>query len=127
MEGKYPALISVMMIGVILMGLFLAQTPMVDGLLACCQNAHAKRCLIHCRTNTRASRGMCTEACSCVYKNEYGGVKEEDTNDFCKLGCASSVCSHIIALHKSAEGIEEAVKEAVERCNSACYQLCDKK
>ncbi|MCL7029978.1 hypothetical protein MKW94_030440 [Papaver nudicaule] len=40
------------------------------------------------------------------------------------------MCSNIIALYKSAGGVselEESAEELMERCDNACFQLCNKK
>uniref|UniRef100_A0A0E0AA86 Acidic protein n=1 Tax=Oryza glumipatula TaxID=40148 RepID=A0A0E0AA86_9ORYZ len=46
---------------------------------------------------------------------------ESEVVDFCKLGCASSVCSTMSTL----SGNEEA-NYAVDRCNDACHRFCTK-
>ncbi|KAI3880509.1 hypothetical protein MKW92_004119 [Papaver armeniacum] len=133
MEGKSPAL-SAVVIGVLLIGLFLART-FVEADTPCCTGYNQQKCFHRCREES--DRDYCTNWCgchSCVlrYPNiKVGGEeKKEQTlptaNDYCKLGCASSVCSNIIALYESA-GHTSELKEAAKRCNNACFQFCNKK
>ncbi|KAI3919630.1 hypothetical protein MKW92_035098 [Papaver armeniacum] len=147
MEGKSPAL-SAMMVGVLLMGLFLAQTPVEAK--SCCKNTVARNCYNACRlTGTRI---LCAPVCNCKIISgtqcpsdypklnslfntetvEEANTKEAyATSEFCKLGCTSSVCSNIMALHKSTASLvselEESVKEAAKSCDNACFQFCNKK
>ncbi|KAF5186943.1 Thionin-2.2 [Thalictrum thalictroides] len=46
-------------------------------------------------------------------------------NEYCKLGCASSVCEAISTLQISDAG-EEVVNGAVEQCTEACSAFCTK-
>ncbi|KAI3913500.1 hypothetical protein MKW98_003979 [Papaver atlanticum] len=183
MEGKSPAL-SAVMIGVLLIGLFLAHT-FVEADTPCCTTYNQQKCFHRCREeggskdycsnwcgchscvlsqtpveapkiccmndtrrnryevclNTGASVASCAGVSGCLiiygsfcppnYPHKVGDEeKKEQTlqtaNDFCKLGCASSVCSNIIALYESADSTNK-LKEAVERCNNACFQFCNKK
>ncbi|KAI3911594.1 hypothetical protein MKW92_042869 [Papaver armeniacum] len=148
MEGKSPAL-SAVMVGVLLMGLFLAQTPVEAK--SCCKNTAARNCYNTCRL-TGAPRPLCAQGCNCkiisgtkcpkdyprlnsllnTETDEETNTKEAyATSDFCKLGCTSSVCSNIMALHKSTAGLvselEESVKKAAKSCDDACFQFCNKK
>ncbi|KAI3927690.1 hypothetical protein MKW92_000504 [Papaver armeniacum] len=148
MEGKSPAL-SAVMVGVLLMGLFLAQTPVEAK--SCCKNTAARNCYNACRL-PGTPRPVCAAGCNCkiisgtkcpkdypklnsllnTETDEETDTKEAyATSDFCKLGCTSSVCSNIMALHKSTAGLvseqEESVKEASESCNNACFEFCNKK
>ncbi|KAI3888435.1 hypothetical protein MKW92_009557 [Papaver armeniacum] len=147
MEGKSPAL-SAVMIGVLLMGLFLAQTPVEAK--SCCKNTAARNCYNACRL-TGAPRPVCAAGCNCKIVPELRCPKDYPTlnslfntetveeantkeayatSEFCKLGCTSSVCSNIMALHKSTAGLvselEESVKEAAKSCDDACFQFCNK-
>ncbi|KAI3861249.1 hypothetical protein MKW92_005159 [Papaver armeniacum] len=148
MEAKSPAL-SAVMIGVLLMGLFLAQTPVEAK--SCCKNTAARNCYNVCRL-PGTPRPVCAATCDCkiisggkcprdypklnsllnTETDEETDTKEAyATSDFCKLGCASSVCSNIMDLHKSTAGLvselEESVKEAAKSCDNACFQFCNKK
>ncbi|KAI3880555.1 hypothetical protein MKX03_008820 [Papaver bracteatum] len=148
MEGKSPAL-SVVVIGVLLMGLVFSHTPVEAK--SCCQNTLARNCYNVCRF-AGGSREACAKACNCkiitetdcpsdypklnslqnTETDEETDTKEAyATSDFCKLGCASFVCSNIMAFHKSTAGLvselEESAKEAAKSCNDACFQFCNKK
>ncbi|KAF5175502.1 hypothetical protein FRX31_034911, partial [Thalictrum thalictroides] len=46
-------------------------------------------------------------------------------NDYCKLGCASSVCNSISTVQNS-DASEEAANKALELCNNACSDFCTK-
>ncbi|KAI3962255.1 hypothetical protein MKW92_015853, partial [Papaver armeniacum] len=61
MEAKSPAL-SAVMVGVLLMGLFLAQTPVEAK--SCCKNTAARNCYNTCRL-TGAPRPVCAAGCNC--------------------------------------------------------------
>nr|BAD62262.1 thionin Osthi1-like [Oryza sativa Japonica Group] len=50
-----------------------------------------------------------------------GGREESEVVDFCKLGCASSVCSTMSTLFAN-----EEANHAVDRCNEACRRFCTK-
>ncbi|XP_020866166.1 thionin-2.2-like [Arabidopsis lyrata subsp. lyrata] len=45
-------------------------------------------------------------------------------NEYCNLGCASSMCGALTTLQNS--GASEIVNEAVEKCTKACSTLCTK-
>ncbi|KAF5194680.1 hypothetical protein FRX31_015733, partial [Thalictrum thalictroides] len=45
-------------------------------------------------------------------------------NEYCKLGCASSVCNVAIKTLKNSS--EQVVKEAMQRCKNACSKFCTK-
>ncbi|KAI3857885.1 hypothetical protein MKX03_004987 [Papaver bracteatum] len=144
MEGKSPAPSAMMMSLLLTAGLlFIAHTP-AEAKFSDCTTDLKKACYVTCKNTINIG---CDTACFCngLSGSEYplnyrkignflntagdeAGTTEEAhaTNEFCKLGCASSVCSKfVIALHKSAGG--ESVKEAAELCYNACLQLCDKK
>ncbi|KAI3880510.1 hypothetical protein MKW92_004120 [Papaver armeniacum] len=157
MEGISPAL-SAVMIGVLLIGLFLAQTS-VEAAKPCCNTYNGQTPVeapkICCMNNTRRNRykdclntgasvASCAGVSGCLiisgsfcppnypYPDKEVGEEEKQeqtlptANDYCKLGCASSVCSNITALYESADTTSE-LKEAAERCNNACIQFCNKK
>ncbi|KAI3900818.1 hypothetical protein MKW92_040240 [Papaver armeniacum] len=134
MEAKSSAL-SAVIIGALLMGLFLGMTPVEAK--SCCRDTTARNCYNVCRV-PGTPREVCAKLCDCIIisgnkcPSNYPSIRnflnmaniEETytTTEFCKLGCASSVCGNIIALQKSA-----VVKEAVEHCNNGCFHLCNKK
>ncbi|RZC86266.1 hypothetical protein C5167_007448 [Papaver somniferum] len=60
MEGKIPAL-STVMIGVLLVGFFLAQSP-VEADTSCCKDATARNCFLRCRLVPTG----CAVRCTCI-------------------------------------------------------------
>ncbi|KAI3869458.1 hypothetical protein MKX03_031714 [Papaver bracteatum] len=151
MEGKSPA-ISVVMMGVLLMGLVFSHTPVeAKTTKSCCKSTAARECYNACHS-AGAPRYVCPYICKCLiisgtkcppayrYLNfvpntEIGGETNIEeaytTSDFCKLGCVSSVCSNIMALQESTAGLvselQESVKVVAENCNNACLDFCNKK
>ncbi|KAF5207011.1 hypothetical protein FRX31_003402 [Thalictrum thalictroides] len=47
-------------------------------------------------------------------------------DDYCKLGCASSVCNTISTLRNFEDADEEVANKALELCNNACSDFCTK-
>ncbi|MCL7034651.1 hypothetical protein MKW94_013334 [Papaver nudicaule] len=108
MEGKFPSL-SVVMIAVLLTGLFLEQTPVEADIVCCNSDNESAQYYTYCRLEYDQRR--CAAENGCQIQECKQGVYA--TNDFCKLGCISSVCSRTSELG-------ESVKEAAERCNNVC-------
>ncbi|KAI3879037.1 hypothetical protein MKX03_019394 [Papaver bracteatum] len=132
MEGKSPAALSAMIIGVLLMVLSTAQNTPVEAkpIHWNCETPVARLCFSHCiKFSGDVSCGL---DCHCIptqlTSDEPNIEKMTDgASDFCKLGCVSYMCSKIIALHKSAGRVSELTEEAAERCNNTCIQFCNKK
>ncbi|KAI3938856.1 hypothetical protein MKW92_012479 [Papaver armeniacum] len=123
MEGKSPATLSAVVIGVLLMGLFITQTPVEA------ENCSKNACYITCMRATLGAVAVCASGCGCnpsAASVETNIGQTYATNDFCKLGCVSSMCNKIIDFHTSA-GHAKELKEEAERCNNACFQFCNKK
>ncbi|KAI3967672.1 hypothetical protein MKX01_039582 [Papaver californicum] len=101
----------------ILTGIFLAQSFVeADN---CCKDYNAEKCFLGCLDEDN-SRDFCANWC---------GEKEQTlqtANHLCKLGCASSVCSNIIALYESTQ-LKKTLNQVVERCNDACFKVCNMK
>ncbi|KAI3873668.1 hypothetical protein MKX03_021053 [Papaver bracteatum] len=94
MEGKTPAL-STVMIGVLLVGFFLAQSH-VEADTSCCKDATARTCFRMCRLITTA----CARKCNCIL---ISGTKcPEDYPNYPNIGKFLNT---------------KAGKEATERCN----------
>ncbi|KAI3890344.1 hypothetical protein MKW92_038582 [Papaver armeniacum] len=110
MEGKSPATLSAVVIGVLLTGLFIAQTPVEAADLL-------YKFLLYYVHACYTQRG------SCLCNVETNIEQTYATNDFCKLGCVSSMCNKMIDFHTSAVNI----KKEAERCNNACFKFCNKK
>ncbi|MCL7027375.1 hypothetical protein MKW94_020551 [Papaver nudicaule] len=106
MEGKTPT-VSVVMMGAILIGLFLTSTSVEAQ--SCCKDTTARNCYNVCR-RLGGSRPVCSASCNCKIisgQTETTMKGASSTSNFCKLGCATSVCSNIIDLENSRGGHEE--------------------
>ncbi|KAI3832149.1 hypothetical protein MKX03_016688 [Papaver bracteatum] len=128
-------------IGVLILGLFIAQASVEAR--SCCDSKAGRNCYQACVTRTGATK-LCARSCGCrftrenrcpsshpwanISNSEDSGKKKiyselswtkKKINEYCKLGCAFSVCKNINTPHDSDEA-------AVERCNDACFQLCNK-
>ncbi|KAI3832150.1 hypothetical protein MKX03_016689 [Papaver bracteatum] len=131
-------------IGVLILGLFIAQVSVEAR--SCCNSKDGRNCYQACVTRTGATK-LCARSCGCRFTRENrcpsshpwanisnsqdsdgigyefeeqsNVVDENKINEYCKLGCAFSVCKNINTPHDSDEA-------AVERCNDACFQLCNK-
>lgn len=126
MEGK------IVVITVLLLNLVVGQLQ-VEAKSRCPSTA-IRNAYSVCRL-TRASKAICASICGCkivdgpTCPNGYthdilqktGG---EAANEYCKLGCASSVCSAIATLQNFDQG--ELVNGAVEKCVVTCSALYTK-
>ncbi|XP_013626960.1 probable thionin-2.4 isoform X2 [Brassica napus] len=78
------------------------------------------------------SRSSCLRASGCLeisgnvcpsgYPNDILENSGDHANEYCKLGCTSSVCGAMTSLHNSGE----IVNEAFEQCANACATFCNK-
>ncbi|XP_010454551.1 PREDICTED: thionin isoform X2 [Camelina sativa] len=121
MEGK------TLILSVFVMSLFMAQIQVEAK--SCCPNTTARNCYNVCRL-TGASRETCAKLCGC--KIVEGpcppgprGILENSVSEYCKLGCASSVCGTLTTLENS--DASEIVNGAVVPCTEACSELCTKR
>ncbi|XP_062083178.1 thionin-like [Humulus lupulus] len=62
--------------------------------------------------------------CPTGYENDILKNTGDAANEYCKLGCASSVCGAITTLQDFGAG--KVVNGAVEKCIMACSALCTK-
>ncbi len=100
---------------------------------SCCRNTLGRNCYNACRL-PNTPRPVCANLCDCIiitgsrcppshprgmFENSVASV-----NDYCNLGCTSSVCNTIISGLNTSAG-EGEVKEAVEHCKHACSELCN--
>ncbi|XP_026443122.1 alpha-hordothionin-like isoform X2 [Papaver somniferum] len=131
-------------IGVLILGLFIAQASVEAR--SCCDSKAGRNCYQACVRRTGATK-LCARSCGCRFTRENrcpsshpwantsnfqnsdnGDEFEEQSNvtnenkinEYCKLGCAFSVCKNINTPQDS------ELDEAVERCNDACFDLCNK-
>ncbi|XP_010426909.1 PREDICTED: probable thionin-2.4 [Camelina sativa] len=125
MEGK------TLVLSVLVMSLFMAQIQ-VDA-KSCCPSTTARNIYNTCRF-AGGSRPVCASASGCKIINSgkcpngYTHDILENTgdavNEYCKLGCVSSVCGALTTLQNS--DASEIVNVAVEKCANACLTVCTK-
>ncbi|EAZ01136.1 hypothetical protein OsI_23167 [Oryza sativa Indica Group] len=126
MEGV-KSLIMCMLV----LGLVLQQEKIQVEAKSCCPSTTARNVYNSCRF-AGGSRDTCAKLSGCkivdgnckppyVHHTLHPEAEESEVVDFCKLGCASSVCSTMSTLF----GNEEA-NDAVDRCNEACRRFCTK-
>ncbi|XP_018474676.1 thionin-like [Raphanus sativus] len=104
----------------------------------CCPTKEAKLAFYQCYLS--GMRVTCAKKCGCIIAGEtcppgypygtpgypYGtfGNSGDIVNEYCKLGCASSVCGALTTLQDS--DASEIVNGAVEQCTNACANFCTK-
>ncbi|XP_010450922.1 PREDICTED: probable thionin-2.4 [Camelina sativa] len=124
MEGKTLILI------VLVMTLFMAQIQ-VDA-KSCCPSKIARLAYNYCRLEG-GNRKSCASLSRCKIVNgecPNGYTKDilENTgdvvNEYCNVGCVSSICGALTTLHNSDSS--EIVNGAVEKCVMACSTICTK-
>ncbi|CAH2048046.1 unnamed protein product [Thlaspi arvense] len=125
MEGR--AVILSVVIMTLLMGQIQAEPTL------CCPNLSARTAYITCRMGG-ASDATCLTRTGCIgvsgdtcppgYPDDILKNPGDAVNEYCKLGCAFSVCGAMTALKNSdANGIWNG---AAEQCTNACSTLCNK-
>ncbi|XP_010440789.1 PREDICTED: probable thionin-2.4 [Camelina sativa] len=124
MDGK------TLILSVLVMTLFMAQIQVEAK--SCCPSSTARNIYNSCRL-VGGSRERCASLSGCKIVNgkcPNGYTKDilENTddvvNEYCKIGCASSVCSALTTLQNS--DASEIVNGAVEKCVMACSTVCTK-
>ena len=134
MKGKGVRIpLSTVIMGVLILGLVVAQTQVEAK--SCCPSTSARNCYNVCRL-TGASRERCASLCGCKivsgtcppgYLHSISTLESSGAiNDYCKLGCASSVCNTIGTHDDNSDVGEEVVNETVEHCHKACSEFCNK-
>ncbi|CAN6818809.1 hypothetical protein Bca4012_003960 [Brassica carinata] len=98
----------------------------------CCPSQQSRNAYTACRITF--SRSICLPASGCLeisgivcpsgYPNDILENSGDHANEYCKLGCTSSVCGAMTSLHNSGAG--EIVNEAFEQCANACATFCNK-
>ncbi|XP_062083697.1 probable thionin-2.4 [Humulus lupulus] len=126
MEGK-----TVIMLALFL-SLVLGQIQ-VEARKSCCPNNSARTTFNVCRFGG-ASQSICASLSGCQlisgstcpsgFTHDILENTGDAANEYCKLGCASSVCGAITTLQNFDAG--EVVNAAVEKCTMACSALCTK-
>ncbi|KAI3961034.1 hypothetical protein MKW92_017179 [Papaver armeniacum] len=135
-------------IGVLILGLFIAQASVEAR--SCCDSKAGRNCYQACVSRTGATK-LCARSCDCrftkdnrcppshpwaeisnsqdsvdigvEFEQQSNAVVENKINEYCKLGCAFSVCKNINTAHDS---VVSKLDEVVERCKDACFELCNK-
>ncbi|KAF4379022.1 hypothetical protein F8388_022109 [Cannabis sativa] len=101
---------------------------------SCCPSTTARNIYNTCRFGG-GSRETCASISGCriITGNTCPGGWTNDNlentgdhavNEYCKLGCTSSVCGAITTLQNS--DASEVVNRAVEKCTKACSVFCSK-
>ncbi|KAM7480427.1 hypothetical protein LguiA_028640 [Lonicera macranthoides] len=87
------------------------------------------KCFVFCMIEPSQTLCSCSTTClkSCIFPADshpfqlhHNDVGADNFNDFCKLGCASSLCSNISTKHNP-NG------EKMENCVGSCSKRCTKK
>ncbi|KAL8510854.1 hypothetical protein ACS0TY_017603 [Phlomoides rotata] len=122
MEGK------IVIMSALLVSLVLGQMQVEAK--SCCPTTSARNIYNSCRF-TGASRPVCASLSGCIIvtgptcPNGWDrDILENTVNEYCKLGCVSSVCGAITTLQNS--DASEVVNGAVEKCTNACSAFCTK-
>ncbi|XP_057776168.1 probable thionin-2.4 [Salvia miltiorrhiza] len=88
---------------------------------SCCSTTNARNIYNTCRL-IEGSELACAKLSGCKLTDDRNACPTVD--EYCKLGCASSVCAAITTLQNS--DASEVVNGAVEKCNQACSAFCTK-
>ncbi|XP_010511019.1 PREDICTED: thionin-like [Camelina sativa] len=126
MEGK------TLILSVLVMSLVMAQIQVEAK--SCCSSTTARNCYNVCRLPGTA-RETCAKLCGCKiikgkkcttppYIHAILENSGDAVNEYCKLGCASSVCGTLTTLQNS--DASEIVSGAVVQCTEACSEFCTK-
>nr|ABA87107.1 thionin [Salvia miltiorrhiza] len=114
--------------GALLVSLVLGQIQ-VEAKKSCCPSTTARNIYNTCRLRLPASSCADLSGCKVIdggtcptgWTND---ILENTVDEFCKLGCASSVCAAITTLQNS--DASEVVNGAAEKCSQACSAFCTK-
>jgi len=133
MEGKgLKTPFGTVIMGILILSLLVAQT-LVEA-KSCCPSTSARNIYNACRFGggsrpTCASLSGCRiidgTTCPSGWDKSILEKSGDVINEYCKLGCASSLCDIITTLQKADVGVE-VVNEAVKKCNNACSEFCTK-
>ncbi|XP_010426003.1 PREDICTED: thionin-2.2-like [Camelina sativa] len=129
MEGKFAA----MLMTVLMMSLLMVQIQVEAKI--CCPSQNARTAYTICDYTPKIPQFACLLSTGCKKVNDDGRCPSgsiysrlensgDAVNEYCKLGCASSVCSAMTTLRNS-DGTE-IVAGAVENCTKACSIFCTK-
>ncbi|XP_010464816.1 PREDICTED: probable thionin-2.4 [Camelina sativa] len=124
MEGKD------LIVCVLVMNLFMAHIQ-VDA-KSCCPSSTGRNIYNTCRL-AGASRAVCASLSSCKivtgscpngYTYDILENEGDVVNEYCKVGCVSSVCGAVTTLQNS--DASKIVNGAVEKCVNLCSTVCTK-
>ncbi|KAI3962235.1 hypothetical protein MKX01_030785 [Papaver californicum] len=123
--------LSTVVMGVLILGLFLAQASVEAKSCSCVRRTGATQlCARDCGCLfTRQNRCPSSHPCKTLSlevgddESEQSNVDENKINEYCKLGCAFSVCENKTTPQES---VVLELDGAVERCNDACFELSNK-
>ncbi|XP_010462617.1 PREDICTED: thionin [Camelina sativa] len=129
MEGK------TVILSVLIMSLVIAQIQVEAK--SCCPTTTARNIYNSCRfLGTSQSTCANISGCKIVGGSTCPNGYTRDTlqnsgdavsvNEYCKLGCASSVCGAMNTLQSSVNDASEIVNGAVAQCAKACSNFCTK-
>ncbi|KAL0716997.1 hypothetical protein Bca4012_066319 [Brassica carinata] len=123
MEGK-SVILSVLIMSLVMMQLQVEAR-------VCCPSQSSRNVFIVCCI--QFPRSACLSVSGCIqvsgnvcpsgYSNDILENSGNNVNEYCKLGCTSSVCGAMTNLHNS--GSNKVVKEAFEQCANACSTFCN--
>ncbi|KAF8722140.1 hypothetical protein HU200_022782 [Digitaria exilis] len=113
---------------VLVLGLVLGHQIQVEA-KSCCPSMYARNVYNACRVRGNP-QSVCAKMSGCkivqgkcddpYYNSLHSDSDEANALEFCKLGCAASVCDYIKAL-----GSEEA-SDVLGRCDQPCHRFCTK-
>ncbi|KAI3961032.1 hypothetical protein MKW92_017177 [Papaver armeniacum] len=134
--------LGTVIMSVLILGLFLAQASVEAK--SCCDSKAGRNCYVACVRRTGA-RKLCARDCGCLFtrqnrcpsshpwarisdfqnsaevadetEEQINVADENKINEYCKLGCAFSMCENVTSTQES--------DEAVSRCNEACFKWCN--
>ncbi|KAG2332832.1 hypothetical protein Bca52824_004012 [Brassica carinata] len=124
MEGK------TVILSVLIMSLVMAQNQVEAK--SCCPSTAARWAYYLC-TNSWPLTPLCISHTGCIESETtcppgypYAILENSGhtVNEYCKLGCASSVCGDLTTLQKS--DASEIVNGAFAQCTNACSNFCTK-
>nr|AAB33009.1 crambin precursor=thionin variant Thi2Ca10 [Crambe abyssinica, seeds, Peptide Partial, 134 aa] [Crambe hispanica subsp. abyssinica] len=125
MEGKSVIL------SVLIISLVMAQNQVEAK--SCCPSITARNTYNICRL-PGTPRPVCATLSGCIIQSDstckppypYGDLKNsgDAVNEYCKLGCASSVCGSLATFQNS--DASKIVDGAVAQCTNACSNFCTK-
>ncbi|KAG2331373.1 hypothetical protein Bca52824_002553 [Brassica carinata] len=126
MEGK------TVILSVLIMSLVMAQNQVEAKI--CCPNRVARDKYILCRRHAGGTLPTCANHYGCKivsgttcppgYPYTNLGNSGDAVTEYCKLGCAFSVCDALTTLQNS--DASEIVNGAVAQCTNACSNFCTK-